>query len=114
MMVVYPCRATRAGGARDVFGMSKRRGSITREHIIRTCTHYANHRKNLQDENREIALPELLGTPNGIAALTNFLQGSGAFTFTGEKFTPRNAPSFEAEAEPPNIDSEDEESDSDQ
>ena len=87
----------------------------TREHIIRTCTRYTNHRlKSLQNENREIALPELLGTPNGITTLTTFLQGSGTFTFTGEKFTPRGTPSFKAEPEPPDIDSEDEESDSDQ
>ena len=65
----------------------------TREHILRTCTHYANHLKSLQDENRKIALPELLGTSNEIAVLTTFLQGSGALTFTGEKFTLRNAPS---------------------
>ena len=63
---------------------------------------------------REIALPELLGTHKGIAALTAFLQESGAFTFTGEKPTPKNTPTFEAEAEPPDIDSEDEESDLDQ
>ena len=55
-----------------------------------------------------------LNTPDRITALTTFLQGSGAFTFTGEKFTPRGTPSFEAEPEPPDIDSEDEESDSGQ
>ena len=67
------------------------------------CTRYTGHRArgSLQDENREIALPELLGTPKGIAALTAFLQGSGAFTFTGEKYTPKNTPFFEAEQEPP-------------
>jgi len=64
-----------------------------------------NHRGSLQDDdNREIALPELLGTPKGIAALAEFLQDSGAFTFTGEKYTPQNTPSFEAEPELPDID----------
>ena len=62
---------------------------------------YTNHQERLQDENREITLPELLGTPGGIAALTTFLQVSGAFMFTGEKFTPRDALSFKAEPEPP-------------
>ena len=73
----------------------------THEHIIRSCTHYTNHQESLQDKNWEIALPELLGTPNGIAALSTFLQSSRVFTFTGEKFMPRNALSFEAEPEPP-------------
>ena len=52
-------------------------------------THHKNMHPGLrkpsekQDENPEIALPELPGSPNGIAALTTFLQGSGAFTFAG-------------------------------
>jgi hypothetical protein len=86
----------------------------TREHILRTCTRYTNHRESLQSEEREIPLPELLGTPKGIAALTEFLKDSGAFTFTGERYIPKDAPTFEAEPEPPDIDSEDDTSDSDQ
>lgn len=73
----------------------------TREHILRMCTRYTGQRGSLRDENREIALPELPGTPKGIAALTAFLQDSGAFTFTGEEYTPKNTPLFEAEQEPP-------------
>ena len=65
------------------------------------CTRYTGQRGSLRDENREIALPELPGTPKGIAALTAFLQDSGAFTFTGEEYTPKNTPLFEAEQEPP-------------
>jgi len=85
----------------------------THEHILRLCTHYTNHWGSLQDKNREIALPELLGTPKGITALTKFLKDSGAFIFTGEKHMPKDAPTFEAEPEPPDIDSEDDASNSD-
>jgi hypothetical protein len=86
----------------------------THEHILRTCTHYTNHRESLQNGDREIALPELLGTPKGITALTEFLKESGAFTFTRMKYLPKDAPTFEDKPEPPDIDSEDEVSDSDQ
>jgi len=85
----------------------------THEHILRSCTRYTDHWGSLQDENREIALPELLGTPKGITALTEFLKDSGAFTFTREKHMPKDAPTFEAEPEPPDIDSEDDASNSD-
>lgn len=83
----------------------------TREHIIRECTRYEEQRAKLRAQNRELALPELLGTPKGIAALATFIRESGAFTFTGEKYTPKGPPSFFEEPEPPDIDSEDEESD---
>ena len=73
----------------------------TREHILRMCTSYTGHRGSLRDENHEIALPELPGTPKAIAALTAFLQDSGAFTFAGEEYTPKNTPLFKAEQEPP-------------
>jgi hypothetical protein len=35
----------------------------TREHILRLCPRYTNHRGCLQDEDRGVALPELLGIP---------------------------------------------------
>ena len=82
----------------------------TREHIPRMCTRYTGHRGSLRDENREIAFPELLGAPKGIAAFTAFLQDSGAFTFTGEEYTPKSTPLFEVKPEPP----EDEDPDKDQ
>ena len=85
----------------------------TREHILRSCTCYTDHQGSLQDENREITLPELLGTPKGTTALTKFLKDSGAFTFTREKHMPKDTPTFEAEPEPPDIDSEDDASNSD-
>lgn len=83
----------------------------TREHIIRECNRYEEQRKKLRKHNRDLALPELLGTPKGIAALAEFIRDSGAFTFTGEKYTPKDLPSFHDEPEPPDIDSEDDESD---
>ena len=60
---------------------------------------------------RRIALPELLGTPKGIAALSEFIKDSGAFAFTGEKYTPKDLPTFFEEPEPPDIDSEEDDSD---
>jgi len=86
----------------------------THKHILRSCTCYTNHQESLQNEDGEIALPELLGTPKGIAALTKFLKESGTFTFTGEKYLPKDAPTFEDKPEPPDIDSKDKVSDSDQ
>ena len=86
----------------------------TREHIIRSCTRYENHRAKLQDDQCELALPELLGSPKGIATLTEIIKESGAFSFTGEKYTPKGLPSFLEEPEPPDVDSEDENSDDEQ
>ena len=62
----------------------------------------------------ELTLPELLGTPKGIAALADFIKDSGAFTFTGEKYTPKGLPTFFEEPEPPDIDSEEDTSDNEQ
>lgn len=92
----FPEKSTNCGCGEDL---------QTREHIIRECTRYANYREDLQETNRNLALPELLGTPKGIAALADFLRDSGAFTFTGEKYMPRGLPSFLDEPEPPDIDS---------
>ena len=47
-------------------------------------------------------------------ALSKFIWGSGAFTFTGGKFTPSGLPTFFEEPEPPDIDSEEEDSDDEQ
>jgi hypothetical protein len=62
-------------------------------------------------QGRELALPELLGTPKGIAALADFIRDSGAFTFTGEKYVFKGLPPFFDEPEPPEVDSEDDNSD---
>ncbi|KIJ93007.1 hypothetical protein K443DRAFT_13191 [Laccaria amethystina LaAM-08-1] len=55
----------------------------------------------------DLALPELLGTPKGIAALTDFIRDSSTFMLTGENYTPKGLPFFHDKPEPPNIDSED-------
>ena len=52
--------------------------------------------------------------PKGITTLTEFLKESGAFTFTRERYTPKDTPSFKDEPEPPDIDSEDDASNTDQ
>ena len=79
--------------------------------MIRDCTHHQDHRNKLREHDRELVLPELLGTPKGVAALANFLRDTGAFTFTGVKYTPKELSSFLDEPEPPDIDSEDEDED---
>jgi len=70
-----------------------------------------NHQEDLWETNHELALPELLGTPKGIATLTNFLKDSGTFTFMGEKYMPKELPTFLDEPELPDIDLEDKNSD---
>jgi hypothetical protein len=91
--------------------------------VLRKLTNLRTHSKSMYPIHKspgkpagrkQIALPELLGTPKGIAALTEFLKHSGAFIFTGERHMPKNAPTFETEPELPDIDSEDDASDSDQ
>ena len=73
--------------------------------------HPEDHRDKVREHDRELALPELLGTPKGIAALANFLRDTGAFTFTGVKYTPKGLPSFLDEPQLPDVDSEDDDSD---
>jgi hypothetical protein len=70
----------------------------TREHILRDCPRYNAHRHHLTKVSPQISLPTILGTKDGISALTNFLKTSGAFTRPGI-ITPE--PSLENEPEPP-------------
>ncbi|KAF7350488.1 RnaseH domain transposon factor [Mycena venus] len=81
----------------------------TREHILRTCPRYEDHRHLLRSVSRDISLPEILGTKDGIAALAKFLEESGAFTKTGTPRRPQETPSFEDEPDP--VDSDDESDD---
>ncbi|KAJ3862450.1 hypothetical protein EV359DRAFT_12033, partial [Lentinula novae-zelandiae] len=55
----------------------------TREHILRACPRYEDHRHILQKASKDICLKDILGTREGIEALTEFLDESGAFTRTG-------------------------------
>lgn len=73
----------------------------TREHILRECPRYEESREELRKVSRDIVLSDILGTMQGIKALTKFLGKSGAFSRSGEGRTPREAPVFEDEPEPP-------------
>ena len=79
---------------------------------MRTCARYEGQRAKLRDKHRELAPPERLGSPKGIAALTEFIKDS--FTSMGEKYTPKDLPTFFEEPELPDIDSEDDSSDAKQ
>ncbi|KAK1216502.1 hypothetical protein PQX77_020854 [Marasmius sp. AFHP31] len=57
----------------------------TREHIIRTCPTYEPYRHILRKVSKDIALPDILGNPDGIEALTEYISKSGAFTVTGRR-----------------------------
>ena len=55
-------------------------GLQTREHVLRECPLFNEHRPYLRKVSEDISLPEILGTRDGISALTTFLEKSGAFT----------------------------------
>jgi len=71
----------------------------SREHILRECTRYSQHRKILRKISPTISLQTVLGTKDGIQALITFLKKSGAFTRTGTTKQPYTAPTFEDEPE---------------
>src|SRR6266568_5517779 len=83
----------------------------TREHIIIHCPRYEEHRDILREAYPTLPLPEILGTPNGIQALCEFLRQSGAFSRTGTILKRQSKPQFENEILPLHTDSEDEVSD---
>ncbi|KAJ3850085.1 hypothetical protein EV368DRAFT_46013 [Lentinula lateritia] len=66
----------------------------TREHILRACPRYVDHRHTLQKASEDICLKDILGTSEGIEALTEFLDESGAFTRTGRPQTTPTEPSY--------------------
>jgi len=69
----------------------------TREHILRDCPRYEAHRHHLQAVSRDISMPEILGTAEGVEALVNFVRSSGAFTRTGIIWKPPDPPVFDDE-----------------
>ena len=73
----------------------------TRSHILQECPRFAQHREILKEVSRDIALPEILGTKEGITALAEFIQKSGAFTRNGQPPNPPQTPNFENEPEAP-------------
>ena len=66
-----------------------------------SCPRFAQHREILKEASRDIALPEILGTKEGITALSEFIRKSGAFTRSGQPPTPPQTPNFENEPEAP-------------
>ncbi|KAF8829680.1 hypothetical protein HHX47_DHR2000357, partial [Lentinula edodes] len=66
----------------------------TREHILRACPKYRDHRYILQKASDDICLKDILGTSKGIEALTEFLDESGAFTRTGGRRPTPTEPSY--------------------
>ncbi|PBK87302.1 hypothetical protein ARMGADRAFT_939233, partial [Armillaria gallica] len=67
----------------------------TREHIIRECPLYETRREELRKASRSLYLPDiLLGTKEGIEALSQLIEDSGAFTRSGEPRVLRVAPEF--------------------
>ncbi|KAF5379687.1 hypothetical protein D9615_005656 [Tricholomella constricta] len=70
----------------------------TREHIIKHCRRYTEHRPILSEHSPELDLQDILGTHKGLEALAQFLQKSGAFTKTGNPGNAPNPPSIEDEA----------------
>ncbi|KAK0212341.1 hypothetical protein DFS33DRAFT_1247902, partial [Desarmillaria ectypa] len=71
----------------------------TREHIIHECPLYEMQRGILRNVSRTLYLPDILGTKEGIAALGEFIENSGAFTRSGETRSPRQALEIEEEEE---------------
>ena len=57
----------------------------TREHILHECPCYNPYRHRFEEILPQISLPTILGSKKGIAALTNFLQASGAFSRPGAR-----------------------------
>ncbi|KAJ7241636.1 hypothetical protein C8J57DRAFT_91139 [Mycena rebaudengoi] len=55
----------------------------TREHLLRECGTYEEHRGILRETSAQLSLPDILGTEKGIRALSGFLEKSGAVTKTG-------------------------------
>ncbi|KAJ7833953.1 hypothetical protein B0H14DRAFT_2364015, partial [Mycena olivaceomarginata] len=73
---------------------------------IRECPRYEDQRHILEDVSRDISLPEILGTKDGIAALAKFLEESGAFTKSGLPRRQLELPSFDDEPDPVETDDE--------
>jgi ribonuclease HI len=75
----------------------------TREHILRECERYSQHREVLKKVSNTISLPDVLGSREGIQALAEFLKKSGAFTQSG---TPRQPPQPPTPEDEPDSDTE--------
>ncbi|KAJ7837896.1 hypothetical protein B0H14DRAFT_2362035 [Mycena olivaceomarginata] len=54
------------------------------EHLFCECPLYQDLRHILRGASRDLSLPEILGTKDGVEALAKFLEESGAFTKMGK------------------------------
>ena len=63
----------------------------TYKHIIDMCLQYENHRQTLYNISNFIYMPDILGTKQGIATLSKFLERLGAFTKEWDKSTQMEA-----------------------
>ncbi|KAF5326184.1 hypothetical protein D9611_000176 [Ephemerocybe angulata] len=70
----------------------------SREHVLAHCPRFERWRQPLRDVSRGIALSEILGKVDGIAALEAFLRASGAFARPID--TPTRAPLAEPTTAP--------------
>ncbi|KZT33600.1 hypothetical protein SISSUDRAFT_983617, partial [Sistotremastrum suecicum HHB10207 ss-3] len=59
----------------------------TRAHIIQECPLYEEDREVLRSFDRDLSLQRLLGEPEGIEALAEFIRRSDAFTKTPDRET---------------------------
>ncbi|KAK0492198.1 hypothetical protein EDD18DRAFT_1014683, partial [Armillaria luteobubalina] len=67
----------------------------TRDHIIRKCPRYDGHRERRHKVSSDIYMPDILGTKEGIEALTSFLENLGAITKTGNPKRPPMRPTLD-------------------
>ncbi|KAJ3793320.1 hypothetical protein GGU11DRAFT_666042, partial [Lentinula aff. detonsa] len=67
----------------------------TREHILRECPRYKEYRYILKKASQDISLADILGTKEGIEALSEFLELSGAFTKTGRQRKQQEHPEYQ-------------------
>ncbi|KAG6881479.1 hypothetical protein C0993_001319 [Termitomyces sp. T159_Od127] len=67
----------------------------TREHVIKECPEYEDHRPILREADEQMELGVLLGTKEGLEAMAKFLTKTGAFTKTGKKRAPNAKPEEE-------------------
>ncbi|TFL01292.1 hypothetical protein BDV98DRAFT_507900, partial [Pterulicium gracile] len=67
---------------------------------VRECSDHLGHRWILRKVSEDIALPDILGTPEGIKALAKFLNETGAFTKTGRPPSRTGLPAYEDEPSP--------------
>ncbi|KAJ6453146.1 hypothetical protein C8R45DRAFT_847281, partial [Mycena sanguinolenta] len=81
----------------------------SREHLLCECPRYEDQRHILREASRDLSLPELLGTKEGIAATAKFLEESGAFTKTGRLRYDKPLPTFDDEPDARTSDDEDDE-----